>query len=123
MEVAGLALGTLPVAVGVLGVSLDATREYKRWKKRVRELQVQVIVFNSTCRGLLGCLEHTTGLLGGIDWDDQGLRSLLRDRMGTNEAEIFIDSAKSFESLVNDLRKMLGLDENMKVRQLYASGL
>ena len=126
MEAAGLVLGVLPVAVGVLGVCLDATGEYKHTKKRVRELQVQVIVFNNTCRGLLGRLvlpEHMARLLNGIGWDDPKLRDLLRGHIGADAAAAFIELAKSFKSSLDYLRKILGLDENMKVRRLYASGL
>lgn len=123
---AGLVLGAVPLIVTLLQTFLNTTGEKKLRKTQVRKLKMEVLTFKDTCAGLLEGLvppEHAALLLDGVGWDDPKLRDLLNDRIGMEAAEVFIDSVTDLGSEFDNLRKMLGLDGNMKVCRQYASEL
>lgn len=126
IETAGLVLGAFPLIIELLQTCLDTAGKKNLRKAWIRTLKVEACIFKDTCTGLLGCLvppEHVARLLDGVGWDDPKLRDLLNDRIGMNAAEAFIESVTDLESALDDLRKILGLDEDMKVCRQYASEL
>lgn len=124
IETAGLVLGAFPLMIELVRTCLDTTGQKKLRKAWIRTLRVEACIFKDTCTGLLGRLvppEHVARLLDGVGWDDPKLRDLLNDCIGIEAAETFIESVTDLKSALDDLRKMLGLDEDMKVCRQYAT--
>jgi hypothetical protein len=118
IETPGLVLAVFPIFVQILGGYLDATGNYRGRKALAREIKVEAIFFKHTCATLLEGLvsaEHVMLLMTGKGWDDPEFQKLLNDRMGVGEAAAFVESVVALSSSLDNLRKMLGLDENLKV--------
>jgi hypothetical protein len=122
IETAGIVLAVLPIFVQMLGAYLDATGNHRCRKALLRELRVESALFKNTCVTLLEGLgaDKVTRLLDGEEWNDPGLLELLGDRLGHDNAKLFVEYVQELSSSLSELGRKLGfesLDGNMKVRQ------
>jgi len=125
IETAGLALAIFPLVVRGLAFYLDAAQKVKEiykyegvLKRLVRELEMERSKFENTCAVLLEGMvsaEQLATLVSGEGWKDPNLQNGLERCLGLNAAKSFTEAVAALNSLLDSLRKGIGLDENSQV--------
>lgn len=125
IETAGLALAIFPLVVRGLAFYLDAAQKVKDiykyegvLKRLVRELEMEKSKFENTCAVLLEGMvsaEQLATLVSGKGWEDSNLQNGLDQCLGQNAAKSLTEAVAALNSLLESLRKGIGLDENSQV--------
>lgn len=133
IEVAGLALGALPLIIQAIKVYADGVSTVERYFKYEiplrdlhRAVEAEYVIYQNTCEELLNALvednEVRAALLdqpGGPGWRRPALEETLEKRL-SRSYQAYIGTMESMLRAVSEIKRLLKLDKGGKVRASYA---
>lgn len=132
IEVAGLALGALPLiiqAIKVYAGGVSTVERYFKYEIPLRDLhravEAEYVIYQNTCEELLNSVvednEDRAALLdqpGGPGWKRPELEAALRERL-SRSYPAYIGTMESMMRIVSEIKRLLKLDKAGKVRSCY----
>ena len=120
----GLALAVFPIIISSVNLYIEGggnTKSLFKWRKSlsalVRELKVQHVLFNTSCRSVLNSVfpeDVVEELISGRGWTDEVAKTLC-EHLGQELGDAFIDTLRSLGDELRILQERLFLHTGSQV--------